>query len=134
MDTTTTTDSKGWGAFILSSDAKEYLLKTFPPKFEKSSYSHITFGYGISMPDPIPVANNINIVGYASNDVIEAVVVSVDGNTAREFGGLYHVTLSYNSSKAVPADSNQLLSNGFTRFSPVNLMKNPKFKFVELKK
>ena len=60
----------------------------------------------------IPVPAEIMVVGYSSDASLEALVVTVNGKSARPDGMLYHITLSLDRSKGrKPVESNRLITS-----------------------
>ena len=102
--------SKGYIAYNLTESSRAKLLGEFPPKFTKVVAHHITIMFGVDSSALLPaVPEKVEVVGYASNDKIECVVVRVDGKERRESDGkLLHITLSHNDD-AKPVMSNDLL-------------------------
>lgn len=99
---------KGYLAYNLTEKAQALLLVKFPPKFKKVIAHHITYAFGVSEDAPLPPKASVKVVGYASNENIECVVVEVGGTSKRADGSTYHITLSHNE-KAKPVQSNDLL-------------------------
>lgn len=112
--------SEGYIAFVLDPESKAKILEKFPPKFSEVRGDHITYLYGVPRPVSLPSAESVQVVGYASNDVIEAVVVSIDGSTMRTDGEIYHITLSLDSHEGAQAkDSKALVKQGWQKISPI---------------
>ena len=117
---------KGYSAYNLTSKGREMLLKHFSPKFSKVVAHHATFQFGVNENAPIPSAQEIEVIGYASNEDIECVVVKVNGTHIRPDGKIFHITLSH-SSNARPVDSNDLCAKGWDTISAFTLPVEPKF-------
>lgn len=119
---------RGFQCWLVDGSSRTKLLNTFEPKFERVICHHVTYRYGVLSTDPLPPAAEIVVVGYASNDAIEALVVTVDGTEKRVDGKIYHITLSLDPEKAKPVDSNKLLSLGWTKLdSPIPVVTKPAF-------
>jgi len=103
-----------YSAYVLSTPSRERLLGIFPPKYSKLIAHHITVQFGNVTAESIPVKAEVNVIGYAdSGDGIEALVVSVDGSSARPDGSLYHITWSLQGDYK-PVDSNYIIKkHGF---------------------
>lgn len=103
----------GWK---LDEGVRGYLLALNRPKFDQVRMDHVTLevcNKGDTLPVPQPA--DIKIVGYASNDNIEAYVVSVNDKIVRPDGEIYHITLSFRSGVGVePKDSKALCKNGWS--------------------
>lgn len=108
---------RGYQCWLVDGASRARILEDFPPMFERVICHHVTYRYGVLSTDPLPPAANIEIIGYAKNDSIEALVVSVDGSEKRPDGKIYHITLSLDPEKAKPVDSNRLLEQGWTGFT-----------------
>lgn len=112
--------------YKLTSDSRKKLKKKFPPKFPDFSGDHVTYNLKPDKENPLPPEADIFVVGHASSESIEALVVSINGETVREDGVIYHITWSLNRSMGVsPKDSKELLEDGFRRFPPIRIVANP---------
>lgn len=99
-----------YSCYKLTENSRDRLLSTFRTKFDRVIAHHVTLKFGVPVGESVPEAPEAcNVVGYAANDKIECLVVEVDGNTRRPDGSTFHITLSLDSTKAKPADSNALL-------------------------
>lgn len=77
-------------------------------------WSLITYEFGVSADAEIPpLPNSVEVVGYASDGAIEALVVEVDGSSRRHDGSLYHITWSLEPGLRKPVDSNRLVQEGW---------------------
>jgi GNAT superfamily N-acetyltransferase/RNA:NAD 2'-phosphotransferase (TPT1/KptA family) len=102
-------------AYVLTDASRELLLKNFPPKFPDVIAHHVTFQFGVSKDAPEPPPATLVVEGYASDESLEALIVSVDGKTERPDGSTYHITLSLDRSQGrTPKDSNAVIkANGW---------------------
>jgi hypothetical protein len=98
--------TKGYTAFKLSEASRQQILSAFPPQFPETVCDHITINFGVDEDAPLPEGEpHIEIIGHAINkDGIEALVVSVNGETLRDDGKAYHITLSLDPNKNAPAE------------------------------
>jgi hypothetical protein len=81
----------GW---LLAEDDREKLLQQFPPKFEKTVAHHVTLKSEAER-DPLPNDVEAEVVGPTDDESgVEAMVVAIDGTTARPDGSTYHITWS----------------------------------------
>jgi hypothetical protein len=108
----------GYEAFVLTEASRASLLEQFPPKFPDVIAHHITHRFGVHKPAemPAPTPTSFEVVGYAADDSLEALVVrkrtAVGQN--RPDGKPYHITWSLDRSKGrKPVDSNAVIANGF---------------------
>ena len=75
-------------AFVLDEASRNRLLEKFKPKFEKVICHHITVQFKLTpeiyqkYESELSQAN-LAVVGYACDDSLECLVVSVNGNTKR---------------------------------------------------
>jgi 2'-5' RNA ligase/ribosomal protein S18 acetylase RimI-like enzyme len=113
----------------LTPEARQLILQKFPPKFFEVKADHVTLQYGVPMNAAAPAPASVIVVGYASDDSLEALAVTVDGVLKRPDGKPYHITLSLDRSKGrVPADSGTLLAQGFEDIQPFDVQTQPQVK------
>ena len=106
------TKRASFAGYFLTPEARELILKQFPPKFPDIIADHVTTKLG-GKESPAPA--KIVVEGYASDDSLEALVVSIDGQIERPDGELYHITLSLDrSKKRRPKDSKAVIKGGWT--------------------
>lgn len=101
-------------AFVLDEKSRNKLLKAFPPQFEKVICHHVTIQFNGVDEDTFNKFKGMTramVVGAISDDSLEALVVQFGGTTDREDGSTYHITLSLDSTKRKPVDSNTLLKS-----------------------
>jgi len=108
----------GW---LLPNSERKRLLEIIHPKFDTIIAHHITYEFGITKKSILPSEMKGIIVGEASNDVIQALVVEISGTINRPVGGFYHITWSLEKGFAKPFDSNKLLSQGFDFINPIEI-------------
>jgi hypothetical protein len=91
----------GYIAYELTDEARQSVLRAFPPRYARAVAEHITVAFGVAAGAKLPPEARIEIVGHADDgNGIEALVVSVDGGTLRPADGkTYHVTLSYDPAR-----------------------------------
>ena len=110
-------------AFVLDNKSRELLLKAFPPLFDKVICHHVTIKFNDVHEDDVDQfldVKEISVVGYISDEYLEALVVKIHDTSKREDGGTYHITLSLDPSKRKPVDSNKLLkSKEYVKVTPV---------------
>lgn len=113
----------GWR---LSEDSRETLLRFFPPIFPDVIAHHVTLETDNRH---IPDNAEIEIVGYVRNDTIEAMVVSVNGETTRPDGSVYHITWSIDRDRgATPAQAGELAKQGWEYRHPCCVETTPFFR------
>jgi hypothetical protein len=121
--------SMAYTAYVLSPASRAAILERFPPRFSDVICHHVTERFGVfgktrRMPQPA----QIMVVGYACDASLEALVVAVNGMTARPDGMVYHITLSLDRSKGrKPVDSNQVIASaGWSRVEPLKIEAVPR--------
>lgn len=111
-------------AFILTSESRAALAQAFPPKFPLWIGYHITHSFGVPKQANVPYGEQTHgwfeVIGYAVEDGLEALVVRVTTKERRPDGKRYHVTWSLDPCKGKkPVHSNDLIAKGFQRHDPV---------------
>ena len=99
----------GW---TLDAKERDELLERFPPRFEKTVAHHVTLATD-AQDRPLPPPVRAAIVGRADDDQgVEAMVVAIDGGSARPDGSTFHITWSLDKSRGRQArESNDLLKD-----------------------
>lgn len=112
----------GYIALNLTHGSRELLIKKWKPLNDLVIAHHVTYQFPAKKTDKLPKVKDVKVVGYASTDGLECMIVSVDGTTKRNDGGTYHVTLSLESGKYKPFDSNELIrKKGWIKTKPIPL-------------
>lgn len=116
-------------AYVLTDASREKLKEKFPPKYSKFIGHHVTVDFGVSADSPIPEDANVTVVGKKdSGDGLEALVVSVNNETERPDGSIYHITWSLDPEKYSPKDSNTMFKNDYNRYTislPIQIETTP---------
>lgn len=115
---------ESYSAYVLDKKSRRELLTQFPPKFSEVRAHHITVKFGLDKNDKIPHPAKVEVVGYASDDSLEALVVSVNGRTNRSDGGIYHITWSFQPGRKA-SQSNGVVSNGYESIGPIAIDTRP---------
>lgn len=105
--------SQGYIALNLTEGSKQAVLKSFPPKFEEVRADHVTFEFGVSTlagDATLPLPGVVEVVAYVCDSSLEALIVSIDGATARPDGSVFHLTLSRSAGRK-SSESNALAQN-----------------------
>lgn len=122
---------RGYQAFELDAASRTKLARAFPPKFPEFIGHHITYAFGVTADTPLPEAQTFKVVGYVCDPAgLEALVVEVDGTTARPDGKVYHCTWSLDRDAGFkPVNSNDLIAReGFEPLTTaINISAVPKF-------
>jgi hypothetical protein len=96
----------GWK---LDSGQRAALLAQFAPKYARAIADHVTLAVNVPSSTPLPHAVNARIIGCADDGQgVQAMVVEIDGSTARPDGGTYHITWSLAEGRK-PKDSNDVI-------------------------
>lgn len=123
-------DYIGW---LLTASDRARLMLEFPPAYPDVIAHHITFSTGKKA--TLPEASTFVIVGIADDlNGVQALVVAIDGKTARGDGRHFHITWSIDRSKGYkPVDSNKVIaSEGWVPLpTPIRFSAEP-FKSWEL--
>jgi hypothetical protein len=103
------------------------LMEIFPPSYSRVFGHHITTKFGTTNKEDIPpYTEDVQVVGYAdSGDGIEALVVSINDDTTKEDGNLFHITWSLDPEKYKPVDSNALVKN-YKKIDPISISVTPR--------
>lgn len=114
-----------YSAYVLDKESRELLLERFSPQFPEVIAHHITHQFPDDQPPP-PRAL-LEVVGHASDERLECLVVELDGLSERPSGGIYHITLSLDREQgAKPVHSNEVLREGWTPLiNPIQISAQP---------
>lgn len=75
--------------------SREFLFDVFPPRWNDLIGEHVTLDANASRRDPPPPEAEAAVIGHADDGAgLEALVVSIDGNSVRPDGGVFHITWS----------------------------------------
>ncbi len=123
----------GYQCFLLTPGSRKRLLEKFPPKFSHVEADHITHEYGTTLSATLPpVPHVIEVVGYACDDSLECVAVTIDGQLRRTDGHIYHITLSREPNRR-PKQSNELVENSREPAGKLFLAGEPHFRIIRKK-
>lgn len=101
-------------AYVLTDESRKELEGKYPPKYPNFIGHHVTVDFGVPADAEAPEEADVKVIGFEdSGDGLEALVVSVNGETSRADGSTYHITWSLDSEKYAPKDSNELLKNSY---------------------
>lgn len=117
-----------YSAYVLDEHSRNLLKKRFPPKYPEFIGHHITYKFGVAK-DTVPPSDpsSVNVIGYADEDGLEALVVSIDNSSERPDGSIYHITWSLDRSEGKkPVHSNKLVKRGFKKIHPIKISVTPK--------
>ena len=98
-------------AYKLDEECKKTILELFPPKHSKVYCHHVTIEFNLTDEKYYEISpmlkGEVEIVGYAEDENIEALAILLNGRSQRLDGSFYHLTHSLNPPKK-PVDSNKL--------------------------
>lgn len=125
---------EGYQCFQLNERSRVRLLQRFPPKFSEVEADHITHEYGVTVSNELPAMPDlVEIVGYASDDSLECLVVKIDGQAYRPDGNLYHVTLSRQPHRKSRESNDLLLNSDWHKTSSMFVSVEPQFRIIKKK-
>jgi hypothetical protein len=110
-------------AFELTEGARSALLNQFKPSYKRVVCHHITVEFNLTE-EKLPrlqedlTGADLEVIGYALGDGVEALVVRVNGSERRPDGKVYHITLSLDEGHK-PVESNGLVAKGWQSCIPV---------------
>ena len=100
----------GW---LLAEDDREKLLQQFPPQYEKTVAHHVTLKTEAEQ-EPLPPEVKAQVVGRTDDESgVQAMVVAIDGTTARPDGSTYHITWSLADGRRARESNDVLKERGW---------------------
>lgn len=103
----------GWE---LAEADRAMLMGFFKPQHPDVIAHHVTLKNGVPSDVELPTETSGEVIGYAKNDTVEALIVRIGGTTDRPNGGTYHVTWSIDrQAGAKPVHSNALIETGWDK-------------------
>ncbi len=102
----------GWA---VPPDERARLLQRFPPRYERVVADHVTLRARVPEETPPPPPATGRIVGQADDgEGVQALVVEVDGETARPDGGTYHITWTLGPTRTAKQSNDVIAERGWT--------------------
>jgi len=113
----------GW---TLDQEERAELLERFPPRFAKAVAHHVTLATDAEQRD-LPPDVRAAIVGRTDDGQgVEAMVVTIDGETDRPDGSTFHITWSLGEGRRARESNDVLKERGWTEFGqPVAISLTP---------
>lgn len=112
----------GWG---LNRSERAQLLMRFTPRYANIIADHVTLMSPVPETWPMPPPVTAEIVGHSDDNIgVEAMVVAIDGSTARPDGSIYHVTWSLEPGRKAVESNTIIAAHGWRAFDesiPVTL-------------
>lgn len=114
----------GW---LIDPDQREALLARFPPRYGAIVAHHVTLKFG-DLESEAPGKVAAEIVGEADDGAgVQALVVTIDGSSARPDGGTFHVTWSLAPGREAKESNAVIAMRGWTPLpEPTPLRLRPK--------
>lgn len=98
---------------------RDALLQRFPPRYAQVVADHVTLAFKPSNPK-LPTARRGEVVGEADDGAgVQALVVRIDGTTARPDGSIYHVTWSLEPGRRAKESNDVIRQHGWTAFEAI---------------
>ena len=113
----------GW---TLDAGERAALLERYPPRYAEVVAHHVTFATDAENRE-LPGRIQAEIVGRADDGLgVEAMVVTVDGDTARPDGSTFHITWSLGEGRRARESNDLLKQHGWTELErPVPITLTP---------
>jgi hypothetical protein len=104
---------------FLDSKSKNDIIKRFPIAHNKIQNDHITLGFKLTPEFERMIGSSVEleVIGYAEDDLVQAAVVDLGPEIPFEKRGVPHITISHDES-VKPKESNSLLERGFEPTDP----------------
>jgi hypothetical protein len=120
-------NSNMYTAYVLDKASRLTLAEQFPPIYSDFIGHHITVEFGVPKDTQPPPSAVLKVVGHVdSGDGLEALVVSVNGETQRPDGKVYHITWSLERGKYKPVDSNRIIAtHGYKKVPAIAFSATP---------
>jgi len=105
---------------------RDQLLKAHPPRYGRAVADHVTLQAGVAArADPPPPAR-CRIVGEADDGRgVQAMVVEIDGDTARPDGGTFHITWSLDEGRRAVESNEVIAARGWRPLDPLPVEVKP---------
>ncbi|HEX2817943.1 MAG TPA: hypothetical protein VHN39_16240 [Phenylobacterium sp.] len=105
----------GW---LVDPAEREALLTRFPPRYVTVVAHHVTLKFG-DRAAQAPGEVGARIVGAADDGSgVQALVVAIDGSTARPDGGTFHITWSLADDREARESNDVIAARGWTPLGP----------------
>lgn len=102
---------RGWK---LPKETRAALLDRFPPRYASIVADHVTMKPDDAAMPEIRVAL---VVGHADDRIgVEALIVAINGNTARPDGSIWHITWSLAQGRKAKESNDVIMKAGWTPF------------------
>lgn len=112
---------KGLKKLNLTEHSRKFILGTFKPIFKNVVCHHITLQYGKLSECFGEDLTSGKVVGYLATEILQTVVVELAGNTKRDDGKIYHITLALADGIAPKQSNDELERVGFEICTPIDI-------------
>ena len=120
--------SKGYVGWAIARNDRAALLERFPPAYSTVVAEHVTHTFPAGPDFPLPSARDGRVVGLADDGKgVQALVVAIDGGTARPDGSTFHVTWSLGPGRKARESNDVIAALGWTPVEPVRLGLKPRY-------
>lgn len=105
----------GWR---LSAEGRTELLQRFSPTYSRIVADHVTLSAKVACDTPTPPDTKATVVGYVDDgEGVEALVVAIDGTTARPDGSIFHITWSLGAGRHARESNDVLADKGWSQLA-----------------
>lgn len=95
---------------------REELLARFRPRYARAVADHVTLKANVPSATRLPPPARCRIVGHADDgEGVEAMVVEIDGTSARPGGGTFHITWSLAAGRKAKESNEVIAARGWQR-------------------
>lgn len=102
----------GWR---IAPDERARLLLRYPTRYDQTIADHVTLATGQAEDAAPPAPATGRVVGRADDGSgVEALVVTVDGESSRPGGGVFHVTWSLGEGRRARESNDVITARGWT--------------------
>lgn len=113
--------TSGWK---LDRELRASLLAAYPPHYANAVADHVTSS--VSLPHPPAPAERPRIVGHIDDgNGVEAMIVEIDGTTARPDGKVWHITWSLADGRTARESNEIIASLGWAPLNGGELLLEP---------
>src|SRR5205085_2538122 len=105
-------DVAGW---LLNEQDRATLLARIPARYERLVAHHVTLKPHADPEENAPPVQHAEVVGVADDGMgVQALVVRLDGTTARPDGGVFHITWSLEPGRRAVESNSVIAEHGWT--------------------
>jgi hypothetical protein len=113
----------GW---LLDTDHRKALLARIEPAYARTIAHHVTLKPDAEAGEAAPEARTAAVVGVADDGAgVQALVVELNGTTARPDGGTYHITWSLAPGRDARESNDVIAAKGWTPYERIAIHLKP---------